>query len=89
MTEIKAIKQEPILFVSDLIPARQWIKAAITMGYDRYPELLINEKEKLLKYAYEQQVRLFFTHDPLIESCMICKNEKDSYVEDQESFVYT
>jgi glyoxylase-like metal-dependent hydrolase (beta-lactamase superfamily II) len=54
----------PILFASDLIPGRAWVRKALTMGYDRYPELLIDEKSALLERLIERRGRLFFTHDP-------------------------
>ena len=34
---------------ADLIPGRPWVHLPITMGYDRYPELLIDEKTRLLE----------------------------------------
>ena len=33
------------------------------MGYDRYPELLIDEKQRFLEDKLARSVRLFFTHD--------------------------
>ena len=33
------------------------------MGYDRYPELLIEEKRILQEYLVDCGGRLFFTHD--------------------------
>jgi hypothetical protein len=33
------------------------------MGYDRYPELLIDEKRQFLEDKIARGVRLFFTHD--------------------------
>lgn len=54
----------PIVFAADLIPGRPWVHLPITMGYDRYPERLIDEKEKLLSELVARNGRLFFTHDP-------------------------
>ncbi len=34
------------------------------MGYDRYPELLLDEKRALLEYLASCHGRLFYTHDP-------------------------
>jgi hypothetical protein len=34
------------------------------MGYDRFPELLIDEKRALLDDLVARGGRLFFTHDP-------------------------
>jgi glyoxylase-like metal-dependent hydrolase (beta-lactamase superfamily II) len=52
-----------IVFCSDLIPGRPWVHLPITMGYDRYPERLIDEKRVFLADKIERGVRLFFTHD--------------------------
>lgn len=54
----------PIVFAADLIPGRPWVRRAITMGYDRFPELLIDEKTALLNELVDENGRLFFTHDP-------------------------
>ena len=61
-TEI-AMPDGPIVFASDLIPARSWVHLPITMGYDRFPEGLIDEKKELLTSLVERNGRLFFTHD--------------------------
>ena len=52
-----------VAFCSDLIPGRPWVHLPVTMGYDRYPELLIDEKRRFLEDKIERGVRLFFTHD--------------------------
>ncbi|HEY3516901.1 MAG TPA: MBL fold metallo-hydrolase, partial [Gammaproteobacteria bacterium] len=52
-----------VAFCSDLIPGRPWVHLPVTMGYDRYPELLIDEKEGFLEDKIARRVRLFFTHD--------------------------
>ena len=52
-----------VVFCSDLIPGRPWVHLPVTMGYDRYPELLIDEKEGFLEDKIARRVRLFFTHD--------------------------
>ena len=52
-----------IVFCSDLIPGRPWVHLPVTMGYDRYPELLIDEKRGFLEDKIARRVRLFFTHD--------------------------
>ncbi|HET8698775.1 MAG TPA: MBL fold metallo-hydrolase, partial [Gammaproteobacteria bacterium] len=52
-----------VVFCSDLIPGRPWVHLPITMGYDRYPELLIDEKRSFLEDKVARGVRLFFTHD--------------------------
>ncbi|MBN8616986.1 MAG: MBL fold metallo-hydrolase [Deltaproteobacteria bacterium] len=52
-----------IVFAADLIPGRPWVHLPITMGYDRFPELLIDEKRALLEDLVARRGRLFFTHD--------------------------
>ena len=60
-----------LLFAADLIPGIAWIHLPITMGYDRYPELLINEKEELLTYAAREDAWLFFIHDPNVVAAKV------------------
>lgn len=52
-----------VVFCSDLIPGRPWVHLPVTMGYDRYPEQLIDEKRRFLEDRTARGVRLFFTHD--------------------------
>jgi glyoxylase-like metal-dependent hydrolase (beta-lactamase superfamily II) len=52
-----------VVFCSDLIPGRPWVHLPVTMGYDRYPERLIEEKRAFLDDKIERNLRLFFTHD--------------------------
>ena len=52
-----------VVFCSDLIPGRPWVHAPVTMGYDRYPEQLVDEKRRFLEDKIARGVRLFFTHD--------------------------
>jgi glyoxylase-like metal-dependent hydrolase (beta-lactamase superfamily II) len=52
-----------IVFCSDLIPGRPWVHLPVTMGYDRNPELLIDEKRSFLEDKIARGVLLFFTHD--------------------------
>jgi glyoxylase-like metal-dependent hydrolase (beta-lactamase superfamily II) len=53
----------PVVFCADLIPGRPWVHLPITMGYDRFPELLIDEKRALLEGLLGRKGRLFYTHD--------------------------
>ena len=78
MTEI-ATDEQPVVFVSDLIPGRSWIHLPVTMGYDRYPELLIDEKKALLSDIVRRNGRLFFTHDPEVAICGISRDERGRF----------
>lgn len=53
-----------VLFCADLIPGAAWVHLPVTMGYDRFPEMLIDEKRAILTELHGRQTRLFFTHDP-------------------------
>lgn len=65
LTEL-ASEDGPILFAGDLVPGAAWVHLPITMGYDRNPERLIDEKSLLLSDLAVRGGRLFFTHDPTI-----------------------
>jgi glyoxylase-like metal-dependent hydrolase (beta-lactamase superfamily II) len=52
-----------VVFCADLIPGRPWVHLPVTMGYDRFPERLIDEKRRFLEDKIARGVRLFFTHD--------------------------
>lgn len=63
LTEV-ALPDGPMVYAGDLIPGAPWVHLPITMGYDRYPERLIDEKAQLLQDLVARGGRLFFTHDP-------------------------
>ncbi|MBB64835.1 MAG: MBL fold hydrolase [Waddliaceae bacterium] len=72
----------PLVFVSDLIPGKPWTHLPITMGYDRYPEQGIEEKQVLLESLEPQEGRLFYTHDPEFACAVVRKDEKGRYYGD-------
>jgi hypothetical protein len=49
------------------------------MGYDRNPELLIDEKKAFLEDKLERGVRLFFTHDPEVAMAGIERDARGRY----------
>ena len=73
-----------IVFCADLIPGRPWVHLPITMGYDRYPELLIDEKQAFLEDKRERHVRLFFTHDSDCAMASVVRDEKGRYATIEE-----
>lgn len=64
-----------LVFCADLIPGRAWVHVPITMGYDRYPERVIDEKRDLLEDALARSVHLYFTHD---HECALAQVTKDA-----------
>jgi glyoxylase-like metal-dependent hydrolase (beta-lactamase superfamily II) len=74
----------PIVFAGDLIPGRPWMHLPITMGYDRFPEKLIEEKSVLLEDLHARGGRLFFTHDPSVAMARVSKDDKGRFGPGQE-----
>ncbi|WDP93229.1 MAG: MBL fold metallo-hydrolase [Desulfobacter sp.] len=56
------------VFTGDLIPAHPWVNLPITMGFDRFPEGLVDEKKKCLDRAMEARALLIFPHDPVCDA---------------------
>ncbi|RLB49209.1 MAG: MBL fold metallo-hydrolase [Deltaproteobacteria bacterium] len=69
-----------VVFAGDLVPGKPWVHLAITMGYDRYPELLIDEKQALLGDLVSRQGRLFFTHDAETAVCRVTQDDRGRFV---------
>ena len=78
LAEINA-EDGPIVFAADLIPGAPWVHLPITMGYDRYPELLIDEKRALLEDLVSRGGRLFFTHDPNVALGTVTRDERGRF----------
>lgn len=79
LTEI-SMPDGPIVFCADLIPGEPWVHVPITMGYDRFPELLIDEKQNLLTDLNERKGRLFFTHDAKVAIGTLDRNERGKFI---------
>lgn len=73
----------PVVFAADLIPGVPWVHLPITMGYDRFPELLIDEKARLLRHLVERGGRLLFTHDPETALGHVIRDERGRYSVDR------
>lgn len=75
-----------VFFCGDLVPGRAWVHIPITMGYDRFPEMLIDEKTRLFERALPENWLLFFTHDPEVAASRIHLSAKGRYepIEDQK-----
>jgi len=54
---------QSVVFLGDLVPGTPWVHLPMTMGYDRFPELLIDEKSALLEDLCQRRAWLFYTHD--------------------------
>jgi glyoxylase-like metal-dependent hydrolase (beta-lactamase superfamily II) len=69
----------PITFVGDLAPGVPWVHLPITMGYDRYPELLVDEKSDTFARIESEHGWVFFTHDPEVSAARIERDAKGRY----------
>lgn len=67
LTEVQGPSSDrAVVFAGDLVPGTAWVHLPMTMGYDRYPELLIDEKTALLGELCDRGAYLFYTHDPKV-----------------------
>lgn len=73
-----------LVFCADLIPGRPWVHLPVTMGYDRNPELLIDEKRAFLDDKLARDVHLFFTHDPGCALARVTRDAKGRYATEHE-----
>jgi len=78
LTEVRG-PSDRLLFVADLIPGAPWVHLPITMGYDRYPERLIDEKRALYEDWLPDGGWLAFTHDPEIAMARLGQDERGRY----------
>jgi hypothetical protein len=49
------------------------------MGYDRFPELLVEEKTALLDDLVARSGRLFFTHDTEVAAADVVRDERGRF----------
>ncbi|MWV17107.1 MBL fold metallo-hydrolase [Pseudomonas sp. L-22-4S-12] len=74
-----AMADGPVVFAGDLVPGAPWVHLPLTMGYDRFPEGLIEEKERLLDSLLARGGRLLFTHDPRIAMGRVVRDDSQRY----------
>jgi len=79
LTRVEGWSEGPVTFLGDLVPGVPWVHLPITMGYDRYPELLIDEKKQLLDRILAEKGWAFFTHDPKTAAARITRDDKGKY----------
>lgn len=74
LTRVEGHPSGPLTFMGDLIPGAAWVHLPITMGYDRFPELLIEEKKAMLDRVIAERGWAFFTHDSHVSCARIAKH---------------
>lgn len=68
-----------VMFVSDLAPGRPWVHLPVTMGYDRYPEVLVDEKRRIFQVAIDEDLRICFPHDPECGLATVQQDERGRF----------
>ncbi|MBS0382710.1 MAG: MBL fold metallo-hydrolase [Proteobacteria bacterium] len=71
--------KDGVVYCADLIPGTPWVHLPVTMGYDRAPEMLIDEKREFLDDKLRRGVRLFFTHDHRVAMAAPHRDERGRY----------
>jgi len=81
MHVVVSSNKKRVVFAGDLIPGSTWVHLPLTMGYDRFAELVIEEKQKLYDRINEDPHDwiIFFTHDPNISGGEIGCDERGRY----------
>lgn len=69
-------KGKTIVYAADLLPTVGHIPLPYVMGYDTRPLLTMDEKEKFLNLAAQNDYYIFFEHDPINELCTVEQTEK-------------
>jgi glyoxylase-like metal-dependent hydrolase (beta-lactamase superfamily II) len=66
-------------FCADLAPGAAWVHLPVTMGYDRFPELLIDEKAELFAELGVRGAHCLFTHDSELAAARIERDARGRY----------
>ena len=85
LSEVGSKEGSGIVFCADLIPGCAWVHTSISMGYDRFPELLLDEKKAFLEDKLKRHVRLFFTHDLNCAMATVVKDQRGRFITSEET----
>ncbi len=69
-------KDRTILYMADLVPSIGHIPIPYVMAYDMFPLKTLEEKQRILTEALENNYILYFEHDPVNECCTLQMTEK-------------
>ena len=70
-------QQQTLFFAGDLIPGTSWAHLPITMGFDRFPEQIVDEKQQVYRQLVGEEWLVFYTHDPKTVASRIEYNNKN------------
>jgi methylmalonyl-CoA epimerase len=74
-------KKKMAAYVADLIPTTAHLPDPWIMGYDLYPMDTLAAKQRFLKEALEQEMLVFFEHDPVVAAGYIREQDGKRRVE--------
>lgn len=69
-------KGKTVCYMADLIPSVGHLPLPYVMAYDTRPLVSLEEKEKFLNEAVDNNYVLFFEHDPVNECCTLARTER-------------
>lgn len=69
-------KGKTVCYMADLLPSVAHLPMPYVMAYDTRPLLTLEEKEKFLNEAVDNNYILFFEHDPVNECCTLVRTDK-------------
>jgi glyoxylase-like metal-dependent hydrolase (beta-lactamase superfamily II) len=75
MLPLISFNGKKLLYLADLIPSSMHIKLPYVISYDVRPLISMQEKERILHKAFDEDIYLMFEHDPKIECGKLDKNE--------------
>ncbi|AOW21062.1 MBL fold metallo-hydrolase [Urechidicola croceus] len=75
-----------LVFMADLLPTTGHIPLPYIMGYDTRPLLSLDEKQKFLNKAADEEFFLFLEHDAQTELCTLQHTEKGVRLKDTFKF---
>lgn len=78
LTEVRGDARK-VVFCGDVIPGLPWVHVPVAMGYDRFPERVIDEKRALLEQCVSEHTMLLVTHDPTHVACDVACDERGRY----------
>jgi glyoxylase-like metal-dependent hydrolase (beta-lactamase superfamily II) len=73
-------KGRQILYAADLFPTYGHLPLPYVMGYDVRPLVTLEEREHFLPWLVDNQVVLFYEHDPLNECGTVKQDDRGKYM---------
>ena len=70
---------EEALYLGDLVPTAAHLRLNWLMSWDLEPEVVYEERARILADVEKRQVRVFFCHDPEVASSRINRHSPSSY----------